>query len=724
MEVFSIDQFGHPIYAVIPVDNMKRPLIQWKEYQTRLPSPEEKERWIKQLNGRIAGWAMPTGQVSGLIALDFDSEKGLETLEKLGLRPNVKTPGNGVHVWIEAPDYPVRTGVVDPRWPNMELRGDGGYVVVVGENIKSAHKGAELLVGNYVILDSIPSTEGDLGRELAEFVFQAKEGDVDFAIARVVAEAVEKAGEGRNNAGFWLACQLRDMGQNKDESWNILSDVFYPATPRGSHAYTKQELKDSLNSAFSKAPNKASASVAALEIFNKQENVELWHTADGDRESYITVGGENFPVGSMRTREYINALYFRAFKKPINKTALEEVIDTLKWTANFDGKGYDIHLRVGHKEGKVYLENTGDSSLKFLKTLTMGDMPKPKHGKSLDVLRRYLNIYDEDWPLIKGLVLTHFMPDGPYPVGVFLGPQGSAKSTNQSIILNIADPRPNIAMGRYRLPRNENDLVIMAKRNRVLGFDNVSTIPEWLSDSICILSTGGNLLRRRLYTDDDMIAYGQKKPVLLNGIGDIVTRPDLLDRSIVIECPYLQGYKTEHQLYAEYREDLPYILGAVLDLSQKAMDNFETVRDVDDSVRMSDALRWVTAAGIEEFEPRFIHNRNRGAEIAVQNSAVGRYIKAVADKHRGEPTNPDLLERLNVPEGLAFGKWVGTMHRLYEEGELTATGDYDWPKKFENFVSQVYRVEPMLSRLGISLQKHRTNFMEMLFIGYTNEQNT
>src|SRR5678810_1404206 len=214
MTVFPVDSLGHPVFAVIPVDDMKRPLVQWKEYQTRLPTTEEKENWIREFKGKIAGWAMPTGQVSGIVALDFDGEDGMQTLSKLGLRVNVTTPGNGAHVWLEAPNHAVRTGAIDSRWPSMELKGDGGYVVVTGENIRSAHKNADTIIGNYTIIDGTPSVEGDLGADLAQFVFANKEADVDYAIARLVTEALDKARDGRNNAGFWLSCELRDLGLN------------------------------------------------------------------------------------------------------------------------------------------------------------------------------------------------------------------------------------------------------------------------------------------------------------------------------------------------------------------------------------------------------------------------------------------------------------------------------------------------------------------------------
>jgi hypothetical protein len=88
---------------------------------------------------------------------------------------------------------------------------------------------------------------------------------------------------------------------------------------------------------------------------------------------------------------------------------------------------------------------------------------------------------------------------------------------------------PNTAPLRA-LPREDRDLFIAATNGHVLAFDNVSGLPPWISDTLCRLATGGGFAVRQLYTDQDEILFDAVRPVILNGIEDIITRPDLADR--------------------------------------------------------------------------------------------------------------------------------------------------------------------------------------------------
>jgi len=51
------------------------------------------------------------------------------------------------------------------------------------------------------------------------------------------------------------------------------------------------------------------------------------------------------------------------------------------------------------------------------------------------------------------------------------------------------------------MPREDRDLFIAAVNGWVLAFDNVSALPDWISDTLCRLSTGGGFATRQLYSD-------------------------------------------------------------------------------------------------------------------------------------------------------------------------------------------------------------------------------
>ena len=55
-----------------------------------------------------------------------------------------------------------------------------------------------------------------------------------------------------------------------------------------------------------------------------------------------------------------------------------------------------------------------------------------------------------------------------------------------------------------------------------------------ISDALCQISTGGAHAARTLYSDDEETLLEAMKPIILNGIDDVVTRPDLADRAIFL----------------------------------------------------------------------------------------------------------------------------------------------------------------------------------------------
>src|SRR5205814_8736361 len=96
---------------------------------------------------------------------------------------------------------------------------------------------------------------------------------------------------------------------------------------------------------------------------------------------------------------------------------------------------------------------------------------------------------------------------------------------------NILDP--NDAISRSP-PRDPRDLFIAASHSHVVSLDNLSALKDWLSDALCRLATGGGYATRTLYTDRDEELFNTCRPIIINGIADVVTRPDLADRTILL----------------------------------------------------------------------------------------------------------------------------------------------------------------------------------------------
>jgi Bifunctional DNA primase/polymerase, N-terminal/AAA domain/Primase C terminal 1 (PriCT-1) len=141
--------------SVIPVGSDKRPLIEWRAYQTEAPHPDEIDVWWEREPDANIG--VVTGRVSGLVVLDADGPEGLESLKALKTPSTtwISRTGRGWHQWFAHPGSFVgnRAGVR----PHLDVRGDGGYVVAP-PSLHPSGKRYEWLTGpDDIALASLPS---------------------------------------------------------------------------------------------------------------------------------------------------------------------------------------------------------------------------------------------------------------------------------------------------------------------------------------------------------------------------------------------------------------------------------------------------------------------------------------------------------------------------------------------------------------------------------------
>jgi hypothetical protein len=161
----------------------------------------------------------------------------------------------------------------------------------------------------------------------------------------------------------------------------------------------------------------------------------------------------------------------------------------------------------------------------------------PERGGNLDDLRAFLNVpEDSNFALVKAWLSGCFQPNGPFPLLVLTGEQGSAKSTTGRVLKRLIDPSAAPLRGE---PKEARDLMIAARNAHVIALDNLSHLPGWLSDAFCRLATGGGFSTRELFTDDGEVIFDATRPVILTGNEDFITRGDLLQRSILLRHPHI-----------------------------------------------------------------------------------------------------------------------------------------------------------------------------------------
>src|SRR5262249_4853944 len=245
-------------------------------------------------------------------------------------------------------------------------------------------------------------------------------------------------------------------------------------------------------------------------------------------------------------------------------------------------------------------------------------------------------------------LLASLRPKGPYPVLALAGEQGSAKTTACKLLKALIDP--SVAPVRT-LPREERDLMIATRNAHVLAFDNVSGLSAWLSDALCRLASGGGLAVRQLYSDDAEVLFEAARPMLLNGIDDVIGRPDLADRAIVLTLPPIRDTqrRSEAELWSDFERARGAILGALLDMVAHGLAKSHDVR-VTSLPRMADFALWSTACEtalwpVGRIARAYRANRQAIIETVIEADPVATCVRNIMEKRdHWDGTASDLLQ--------------------------------------------------------------------------------
>jgi hypothetical protein len=261
--------------------------------------------------------------------------------------------------------------------------------------------------------------------------------------------------------------------------------------------------------------------------------------------------------------------------------------------------GSALWLDLGDQSGQAIEITPGGWTVRpeapvFFKRTALGaTLPYPSRDGDLSELWPWLNITEADRPLIATWLVTTFMPDIPHPPLGLLGGQGTGKTTAERIIVMTVDPSP---VPVRKAPRDADSWVTAAAGSWVVGLDNLSTIPDWLSDSLCRAATGDGDVRRKLYTDGDYAVFAFRRCVIINGIDLGGLRGDLTDRMLPVTLDLIaeQDRIGEDGMAVRWQADHPRILGGLLDLAARVMAVLPSVR-LESKPRMADFARVLAA---------------------------------------------------------------------------------------------------------------------------------
>jgi hypothetical protein len=298
------------------------------------------------------------------------------------------------------------------------------------------------------------------------------------------------------------------------------------------------------------------------------------------------------------------------------------------------------------------------------------------------------------------LYISLFYPEIPKPVLMLHGEQGSAKSTLQELIRMLVDPS---SICTLTFPRDINELVQKLSHNYIAYFDNVSLIPEWISDQLCRAVTGSGFSKRELYTDDDDIIYNFKRCIGFNGINLGATKADLLDRGIIIELERISREKQRRleEIWAEFDGIKPELLGYIFDILVKVLQvkcNGGIAGEIKGLPRMADF------ADVGEIISRCMGNENSNFLDAYYRNIDLQVEEAIA----ANPVATAITKFIEDNDR----KWEGTATELLIKLEAVAdelkinTSHKSWPKGANTLSRRIKEVKTNLREIGITIDRY------------------
>lgn len=452
------------------------------------------------------------------------------------------------------------------------------------------------------------------------------------------------------------------------------------------------------------------------------KSVEFFH--DPQRQAYAKVPHNGvkltLDIGSQDFADYIQRLAYKDLGKSLKERQIAEVATHCRGTARFDGDEREVFIRVAPYQGgspfdgiEIDLANeTGqcvritkneiklaEPSVEFFRPNNIRSLPIPNEEGSLKTLFQYVNVVDpqQQIAVMAFMVAAAFPKADDYPLLFLTGEQGTGKSFATELIASIIDPRTST---KKAMPKSERDIAVMAARSHLMAFDNLSYLKLDVADILCRISTGGSFETRKLYSNTDITEINIKRPVILNSIVDLMSRPDVVQRTFIIELEAITADTrvVASELRTAFENHRAEIFGGLCKALQCALQRHDSIK-IMKNLRLAGVAKLAAAAapafGSDENDTvnalTEIQSRQKHALISV--SPVCQAIKRLMDSQD--------VSRVMTPTDLY--------------NELTASFDQDknpkpndWPRNASAFGKELQRQVDNLRTIDIEVE-HRRN---------------
>ena len=485
------------------------------------------------------------------------------------------------------------------------------------------------------------------------------------------------------------------------EKWNrpkYRTDTLNRAVESTATGYTPSETgKDSAKS----------TAVQLVEFIESQPDVELFQT--DEQEPFISVAGRTMSMASQAFQKWAAHTYY-------NETGRSATVNAIKDAVAIVAGGIrvtrDVYIRVAAVDAAVYVD-LGDayaevtacgwrivqrSPVPFIRPSGFRSLPHPERSSEPleDLLRTFVNITnDDDLKLVIGWLVCALRGKKPYTFLNLTGEQGAAKSTAARYLQRLIDPQ---RAGSCIPPERTKELMVAAHNAHLLSFENLTKIDWSLSDALCALSTGGGNNSRSLYSDRDAISINRACPVLLNGISNVVRKPDLQERTITVTLEPIPGHqrKTESELDRTFTQVQPRILGRLLDAIASALKN-DSMPNPASLPRMADFAKTVTAA-----------ESGLGWEPGTFQRIYDEYLRDAMDQ---TASDEPLVTALH-----SIAPFTGTADELLRRLRPLLDGYDEMPRGVSALGAKLRAIQQVLRHTGLRLDSKRTHRHRLICI--------
>src|SRR5215217_2078336 len=480
-----------------------------------------------------------------------------------------------------------------------------------------------------------------------------------------------------------------------------------------------------------------------------EEAGELFVTPEGEPHALLEINGhlETHEIRGTRFRRWLRAHFYATEQARLEKEAeasyerlvaqlggmapngaipvkrppvvrdqtLGDAIAQLEAKAGYEKDVREVYVRVGHHDEKIYVDLGNDAwdaveidasgwriidnpPVRFVRPKGLQPLPYPAEGCSVDDLKEVLTLGDgeEDkkaWALMVTFLASALRPNAPeFPILVLLGGQGTAKSTTSRMLRALIDPNVVEDTGE---PRSKEELHIDADCSWLMCYDNLSTLTPWLSDAMCRISTGSAFTKRVLYSNRDREIFKAAQPQILNGISDVVSKGDIIDRGIMVTLPTLEEHREKSAVWADFFKARPKILGAMYSAAAAGLAGEARGEEVEIlGHRMADFAKWVLRA--EE-------------ALGLESGAIKEALGDSGDEGASTVLEAEVISYHVYTFARGFSEdapWVGTSTELYNTLTERATQDgsrlpWDWPANGQKLSAKLGRMEPALKKHGV-----------------------